>query len=191
MSYGYNSDVKTRQYLTSGSQLGELVSAVRTVTRSPGTWEETASAVAGQLRLHLPGPEMLTSEQRYGDPLGYRCHVLHAESDGSFSVVALVWRPGQATPVHDHVSWCVTGIVQGIEHEERFELQDGWLVQSGTSDSLPGEVTGLAPPGDIHRVVNTGPETAISLHVYGTDVGRLSSSIRRIYDQPMVAGESG
>jgi 3-mercaptopropionate dioxygenase len=179
--------VKSSQYLDAGSLLGDLVGAVRTATRSPGTWEEIASAVASQLRLHLPGPEILTSEQRYGDPLGYRCHLLHAEPDGSFSVVALVWRPGQATPVHDHVSWCVTGILQGTEHEERFVLSDGWLVQSGTSDSGAGEVTGLVPPGDIHLVRNAGPQAAISLHVYGTDVSRLSSSIRRVYDQPIVA----
>jgi predicted metal-dependent enzyme (double-stranded beta helix superfamily) len=44
---------------------------------------------------------------RNGDPATYRCHLLHAEPDGSFSVVALVWRPGQATPIHDHVTWCV------------------------------------------------------------------------------------
>jgi predicted metal-dependent enzyme (double-stranded beta helix superfamily) len=49
-------------------------------------------------------------------------------------------------------------------------------------------VTGLAPPGDIHRVRNDGPQTAISLHIYGTDIGRLGSSVRRNYDLPVVAG---
>jgi predicted metal-dependent enzyme (double-stranded beta helix superfamily) len=65
------------------------------------------------LWLNLPGPQILTAEQRYGDPATYRCHLLHAEPDGSFSVVALVWRPGQATPIHDHVTWCVFGVIQG------------------------------------------------------------------------------
>jgi 3-mercaptopropionate dioxygenase len=179
--------MKTREYLSAEGRLGDLVSSVRAVTRAPGTWAETAEQVADQLRLHLPGPEVLTAEQRYGDPLGYRCHLLHAEPDGSFSVVALVWRPGQATPVHDHVTWCVIGVIQGVEHEERFELRDGWLVQVGSADASPGEVAGLAPPGDIHRVRNTGREVAISLHIYGTDVARLASSIRRVYDQPILA----
>jgi predicted metal-dependent enzyme (double-stranded beta helix superfamily) len=53
--------------------------------------------------------------------------------------------------------------------------------------SATGDVTGLAPPGDIHRVRNTGNQTAISLHIYGTDVSRLGSSIRRVYHQPVVA----
>jgi 3-mercaptopropionate dioxygenase len=180
--------MKTRQYLGAESRLGDLIAGVRSVTRLSGGWPQTAALVADQLRLHLPGPEILTAEQRYGDPLEYRCHLLHAEPDGSFSVVALVWRPGQATPVHDHVTWCVIGVIQGVEHEERFELRDGWLVQTGSADSEVGEVTGLTPPGDIHRVRNTGSEVAISLHIYGTDISRVGSSVRRTYDQPMVAG---
>jgi predicted metal-dependent enzyme (double-stranded beta helix superfamily) len=39
---------------------------------------------------------------------------------------------------------------------------------------------------DEHRVRNAGDETAISIHVYGTDVSRIGSSVRRYYDQPAV-----
>jgi predicted metal-dependent enzyme (double-stranded beta helix superfamily) len=175
-----------------GRCLGGLVSAVRAVTRSGESWAETADLAADVLWLHMPGPEILTAEQRYGDPTGYRCHLLHAEPDGSFSVVALVWRPGQATPIHDHVTWCVFGVIQGAEHEERYTLRgDGWLEQTGTAVNATGDVTGLAPPGDIHRVRNDGAQTAISLHIYGTDVSRLGSSVRRVYDLPVVAGIPG
>ena len=60
---------------------------------------------------------MLTAEQRVGDPRSYRSHVLHIEPDGAFSIVALVWRPGQVTPIHDHVTWCVFGVIEGVEYE--------------------------------------------------------------------------
>lgn len=171
-------------------RFGDLIGAVRAVTQRRLSWEATADLVAALLREHLPSPQILTSEQRYGDPLGYRCHLLHAESDGSFSVVALVWRPGQATPVHDHVTWCVAGVIQGTEHEERYALRDdGWLEEAGRSVSAVGDVFGLAPPGDIHLVRNDGTQTAISLHIYGTDVSRLRSSVRRVYDLPVVAGD--
>lgn len=171
-----------------GRCLGNLISAVRTATRQRASWAETAGLVAGQLRLHMPTPEILTAEQRYGDPTKYRCHLLHAEPDGSFSVMALVWRPGQATPIHDHVTWCAFGVIQGAEREERYVLRDdGWLEQDGASVNVTGDVAGLAPPGDIHRVHNAGAETAISLHIYGTDIIRLGSSVRRIYDLPVVA----
>jgi predicted metal-dependent enzyme (double-stranded beta helix superfamily) len=83
----------------------------------------------------------------------------------------------------------VAGVIQGTEHEERYLLRDdGWLEQAGASVNATGDVTGLAPPGDIHRVRNDGPQTAISLHIYGTDIGRLGSSVRRSYDLPVVAG---
>lgn len=45
-----------------------------------------------------------------------------------------------------------------------------------------GEVGGFAPPGDIHRIRNVGDESAISLHVYGTDITRVGSSARRFYN---------
>jgi len=175
-----------------GQDLGNLISAVRGATRAGASWAETADLVADVLWLHMPGPEILTAEQRYGDPAAYRCHLLHAEPDGLFSVVALVWRPGQATPIHDHVTWCVFGVIQGAEHEERYTLRDdGWLELAGTAVNATGDVAGLAPPGDIHRVRNAGTETAISLHIYGTDISRLGSSVRRVYDLPVVAGIPG
>jgi 3-mercaptopropionate dioxygenase len=187
--------MKSRQTacpVDAGRGLGNLVSAVRAVTRRGASWAEAAGLVADQLRLHLPGPQILTAEQRYGDPATYRCHLLHAEPDGTFSVTALVWRPGQATPIHDHVTWCVFGVIQGAEHEERYTLRgDGWLEQTGTAVNVTGDVAGLAPPGDIHRVRNAGTQTAISVHVYGTDISRLDSSVRRIYDLPVVAGMPG
>ena len=160
-------------------ELDELVSAVRASVELHADWRRTAELVADDVRRHLPSPGVLTAEQRVGDPDGHRSHVLHIEPDGSFSIVGLVWRPGQVTPIHDHVTWCVFGVIQGVEHEELFDAD---LNLIGESDNHVGDVSGFAPPGDIHRVHNTGDETAISIHVYGTDVTRVGSSARRYYD---------
>jgi 3-mercaptopropionate dioxygenase len=170
--------------------LDELVAAVRTVVEEHGDWQQTARLVASELKRHLPSADVLTSEQRIGDPEGYRSYPLHTEPDGSFSIVALVWRPGQVTPIHDHVTWCVFGVIQGVEHEELFRLDEDaeLLVEVGASTNEAGEVNGFAPPGDIHRVRNAGDRTAISIHIYGTDVSRIGSSVRRYYDQPVVSG---
>ena len=156
-----------------------LVAGIRTAIDSHADWEATAQRVAEQLRRHLPAPDVLTAEQRLGSPDDYVGHNLHVEPDGSFSIVALVWRPGQITRIHDHVTWCVLGVIQGVEHEELFDAD---LKLIGESDNHVGDVSGFAPPGDIHRVRNTGEETAISIHVYGTDVTRVGSSARRYYD---------
>jgi 3-mercaptopropionate dioxygenase len=173
------------QHVASG--LDELVRGVRSAVSRHANWRETARLVAGELARHLPSPAMLTAEQRIGDPQGYRSHLLHAEADGSFSIVALVWRPGQVTPIHDHVTWCVFGVIQGEEYEEIFTLDEknGCLVESGTNSNRAAEVGGFAPPGDIHRVRNAGEDTAISIHIYGTDVSRIGSSVRRSYDLPV------
>jgi predicted metal-dependent enzyme (double-stranded beta helix superfamily) len=99
----------------------------------------------------------------------------------------MVWLPGQVTPVHDHVSWCVTGVLQGAEHEEVFALRPGGraLEETARRRNPAGTVSGFAPPGDIHRVRNGGDGIAVSMHVYGADISRLGSSIRREYDLPV------
>ena len=160
-------------------RLTDLVDGVRAAVAVHADWADTAHLVAEELRHHLPGPDVLTAEQRLGSADDYCAYPLHAEPDGSFSIVGLVWRPGQFTRIHDHVTWCVLGVIQGVEHEELFDAD---LNLIGESDNHVGDVSGFAPPGDIHRVRNTGDETAISIHVYGTDVTRVGSSARRYYD---------
>lgn len=161
-------------------RLTELVTGVRTGVDAHANWSDTAQLVAEQLRQHLPSPDVLTTEQRLGSPDGYCSHTLHVEPDGAFSIIAVVWRPGQLTRIHDHMTWCVFGVVQGVEHEELFDAD---LNPIGSSDNHVGDVSGFAPPGDIHRVHNNAAETtAISIHIYGTDVTRVDSSVRRYYD---------
>jgi 3-mercaptopropionate dioxygenase len=159
-------------------RLASLIAGVRSALSTPTRADLTVRLVADQLRQHLPGPDILTPEQRMGDPRQYATHPLHIEPN-AFTIVALVWRPGQRTRIHDHISWCVFGVIQGFEHEELFDRN---LKRLGTSESYPGDVSGFAPPGDIHRVRNVSDTTAISLHIYGADLSRVGTSVRRYYD---------
>ena len=161
------------------SQIDTLAAGVRRAVAKQASRAETAQLVAAQLRRNLPTPEILTPEQRAGADDGYRSHILHAEPGGAFSIIGLVWRPGQITRIHDHLTWCVFGVIAGVEHEDLFDAD---LNVIGRSDNHVGDVSGFAPPGDIHRVHNTADTTAISIHVYGTDVTRIGSSVRRYYD---------
>jgi 3-mercaptopropionate dioxygenase len=167
--------------------LDGLVLAVPEVVERDEDWQATALYVAAALERHLPTSDVLTSDQRASDPEAYRSHVLHVEPDGSFSIVALVWLPGHVTPIHDHVTWCVIGVVQGLGHEELSTLDEerDRLTEAGNATNQVGDVSGFAPPGDIHRVRNVGSQTAISIHVYGTDVSRVGSSVRRYYRVPV------
>ncbi|MGH3164600.1 MAG: cysteine dioxygenase [Trebonia sp.] len=150
-----------------------------------GCWQDTADRVASVLRRDLPGASLLTPAQLAGDPSGYQTHLLYAEPDGSFSVTMMVWRPGQETMIHDHLSWCVTAVLQGTEYEEIFTLRGDHLEVAARNGNPVGTVSGFAPPGDIHRVRNSGATTAVSMHVYGTDISRVGSSIRREYTLPV------
>ncbi len=170
-------------------RLTSMVDALREQVRKGASEAETADLVARALHPFLTESGLLGDHQRVGDPARYLQHVLHVEPDAGFSVVALVWLPGQQTPVHDHVAWCVTGVYEGTESEQRYELRgcgrDAYLVPVQRVTNPTGEVCGFAPPGDIHRVRNCGDTTAISIHVYGADIGALGTSVRRQYDLPV------
>ena len=162
----------------------DLTQAIRAQVRRGLDWSRTADGVVDTLRDRLPAPtDILPMSLRRGDPACYQSHLLHAEPDGSFSIAVMVWLPGQLTPIHDHVAWCVTAVLQGCEYEEIFALSDGGrtLIPMTRRVNPPGTVSGFAPPGDIHRVRNTGHNVAISMHVYGADISRLGTSIRREY----------
>lgn len=168
-----------------------LIDSIRSTVRSGPASEDAASSVARVLEDWLATNPTVPGQYRRSDPDNYVQHVVHAEPDGSFSVVALVWLPGQRTNIHDHVSWCVTGVCEGEEREERYELRgdDSCVVPVAEVTNPVGTVCGFAPPGDIHRVRNSGDALTISLHVYGADISELGSSIRRSYSLPVVAAE--
>src|SRR4051812_45728655 len=169
----------TTTAVAASTDLSELIAGVRAAVGRHLSWSETAQLVADELRTHLPSPEVLSAEQRLGSPDTYRGHTLYVEPDGTFSIIGLVWRPGQMTRIHDHVTWCAFGVIQGVEHED---LYDAELNLVGQSDTLVGDVSGFAPRGDIPRVHNPGDPPAISTHVYGPDVPRIGPSARRYYD---------
>ncbi|MEV7193800.1 cysteine dioxygenase family protein [Streptomyces sp. NPDC093510] len=172
----------------------EMVEALRSRiggTRSaagadgPEPWQEAEDVLAS----FLGHSDLLTPEQWEADPQSYRQHLLHADPDDGFSVVALVWLPGQRTPVHDHVAWCVVGVHHGEEEEEHFRICDDeqgtHLVLVARSVNPEGSVTSVQPPGDIHLVHNRTEGKVISVHIYGADLTARGSSIRRCYDMPI------
>ncbi len=167
----------------------ELVAGVRRIVRSQSDARRIGHAVAAVLQPCLGRREFLHAEQLEPDETDYRQHILHVEPDGSFSIVALVWLPGQCTPVHDHVSWCVVGVHFGQEHETVYELggddTDPHLVVIARGINPTQSVATLLPPGDIHHVANGGGAVAVSLHIYGADISVLGSSIRRRYTLPV------
>ena len=115
------------------------------------------------------------------DPDGYRIHRLHVDPAGRFSVSAMVWGPGQGTPIHDHTVWGMVGVLKGRERCEEFSplLEPGGpLVQGHVHELAPGDIDLVSPTiGDIHRVSNALEDgVSVSIHVYGGDIGAIERS---------------
>lgn len=116
--------------------------------------------------------------QHYRDSdAGYTRNLVFDEPDASLSLYAIVWRPGQWTPVHDHGSWGVVGVLEGVLEERSYvrvsadrgadEQID--LVRGGTLLLQRGSVTSFVPnPDHIHVTgVPDDRPRAVSLHLYG------------------------
>jgi 3-mercaptopropionate dioxygenase len=128
--------------------------------------------------------ELIDQATTFLEPQHYRCDTQHYARnlvydapDGSLSLYTLVWLPGQWTPVHDHGSWGVVGVLEGMLEERSYVrlspdrgADEGiHLVRSGVILLGRGTVTSFVPNPDHIHVTGVPPERprAVSLHLYG------------------------
>ncbi len=77
--------------------------------------------------------------------------------------------PGHRTPIHDHTVWGLVGVMRGVEMCEEFSPD---IRKTNSHEVKPGDVDRVSPRiGDVHVVSNAGPLTAVSIHVYGANIG--------------------
>jgi predicted metal-dependent enzyme (double-stranded beta helix superfamily) len=150
-------------------------------------------AIEPLLRRLLTEPDWLEEKYRRAIPSkAYAQYLLYRPADRDFSIVSFVWNPGHGSPIHDHCTWGVIGQYEGEEEESRFRISDNRLEKVGVVRSRPGTVSYVYPPSrDIHQIVNLSGAPAISIHIYGGDIG---SQRRNTYDpntaamQPFISG---
>jgi len=124
--------------------------------------------------------EIVPDQYRQPLPNKYAQYLLYKPADGAFVVIAFIWGPSQASPVHDHQVWGLVGQMEGSVQERRYRrLDDGSnpdradLQLIDTVVCHPGEIGFVYPPAaDIHDVSNPFNEVAITIHVYGADIGQ-------------------
>ena len=132
------------------------------------------------MRLLQHAGSFLRPEHLQGSPAGYTRNLIHAAPDHSLSLYALVWLPGQWTPVHDHGSWGVVGVVEGVLEERSFVRLSAQPSDTGADRGIvlarggivllpPGAVTTFVPNPDHIHVTGVPAERprAVSLHLYG------------------------
>ncbi len=102
-------------------------------------------------------------------------YLLHCDPLERFSVVSVVLGPSQKMPVHDHLTWCLSGVLRGMEHfeEYRHEGEGRPMLKTGDHIGPQGEIEAVSPSiGDIHTISNAMPyRTTVSIHVFGANIG--------------------
>ena len=123
--------------------------------------------------------DFLEPSHRHSEAGKYTRNLIFAPYDNTLSFYAIVWRPGQWTPIHDHGTWGVVGVVEGLLEEQGFVRTDDndganndvgiTLAPGGLVLLPPGAVATFVPnPDHIHQtgVADDRPST-LSLHLYG------------------------
>jgi predicted metal-dependent enzyme (double-stranded beta helix superfamily) len=116
----------------------------------------------------------------------YVRHLAYADPQGAYSVVYLIWWPGQYSPVHGHRTWCTYRVLRGTLAEEHFrwDADAQAALPCGRIARREGDVV-AAPPGlgQIHRLGNdgsAGPAPAVSLHVYGVARDAIATGVNHV-----------
>jgi predicted metal-dependent enzyme (double-stranded beta helix superfamily) len=134
--------------------------------------------VAARLEALLREDDLLAPEHREADPARYRKHVLHGDPAGRFTVLAIVWEPGQHTDVHGHTAWGAVGIYEGTPDVTCYDCEE---VGDGRHRAVPVKSLRCGPgdvavvrPGlrDVHRIANGTDASAVTIHTYGCDLVR-------------------
>lgn len=113
---------------------------------------------------------------------GYRQYLLHCDPLERFAIVSFVWRPGQCTPLHDHLTWGLVAQLRGQEMCREYAPCIGrpGYEETGRHVMRRGDIDRVSPTlGDTHVVSNVGDGTSISIHVYGANIGRVR---RHVFD---------
>ncbi|WP_240782619.1 cysteine dioxygenase family protein [Roseococcus sp. SYP-B2431] len=153
----------TRPDSSASTRLDAMLRDIRLAARTQ--LEGRPAAVAAAIAPHLDDPKLLAGKDCPCCPDRYIRHLLD-EGDG-YAVVALVWRPGQMSPVHAHRTWCALGVHRGVLSEHFFAPGETPCPNAVHLRGRGAVSHGPADPDLIHRIANCGAEVAVSIHVYG------------------------
>jgi predicted metal-dependent enzyme (double-stranded beta helix superfamily) len=164
--------------MKSVARLREFVAGMTRLVERHGADEPRMLDEGGKLLSDLVShDDWLPEEFAAPSPESYRQYLLYCDPLERFSVVSFVWMPGHRTPIHDHTVWGLVGVMRGEELCEEFSPS---IQKTNSHKSQPGDVDRVSPSiGDIHVVSNPGTEVAVSIHVYGANIGAVR---RHTYD---------
>lgn len=125
----------------------------------------------------------------------YGSYLLYLSEAADLCIVLDIFLAQQAAIAHNHLCWCVFSCLEGVEREELYHVPDDLSsapVKALSRLRKPGEVTQAdAAPGAFHQVSCADGELAISLHIYGADIGTLDRQMWDDAAKRFVAFRSG
>lgn len=143
--------------------------------------DERSGAVAEAIGAFAADPLLLEGRDCPCCPERYVRHLLHSDPAGGYAVVALVWRPGQMSPVHGHRTWCALAVHQGVLTETYYEAGDPPVPTAARLLSAGATSHGAGGATMIHRIANLSCRTAISIHCYGVAFDRFGTDVNEIH----------
>jgi predicted metal-dependent enzyme (double-stranded beta helix superfamily) len=157
-----------------------MLADVADAARAPLDYRDRA--VAAALAPYLGHPGLLEGRDCPCNPERYTRHLLHDDPQSGYAVVAIVWAPGQMSPVHGHRTWCALGVQRGWLTETFFRTDEGRLLPTSCVARRPGDTSHApADPNAIHRMANLGTQEAVSLHVYGVPFGNFAEGVNEVW----------
>ena len=159
--------------------LEKFVEQCREVIRGDYPPAESVEKIVPLMYNLLSGDKsFLKPEHFQSDPDHYARNAIFIDEGNLMSLYALVWQPGQWTPIHDHGTWGVVGVHEGALEERSYmradsqtgaELDNIDLLRGGVILLPPDAVTSFVPnPDHIHVSGNPSPDKrVVSLHLYG------------------------
>ena len=142
--------------------------------------EKLHAAVSGALAAAVSRRDWLKDEQQCADESQYARHVLHADPLGRYTVVSLVWGPGQQSPIHAHHTWCSVAVYRGEISETFYAAERDGPVPLRTVRRGAGTLSFDSGDSGIHRIANPAGDTAVSIHVYGIDSAQVATGVNRV-----------
>jgi predicted metal-dependent enzyme (double-stranded beta helix superfamily) len=125
-------------------------------------------------------PALLSPAQREGSPDSYRRHLLAADPHGRYAIAALVWMPGQASPVHAHRTWCGYAVLDGTLSETVYDWNEAQqlAIETRSHPRASGAVSFVrAGRSGIHQLGNASDAPAVSLHIYGVEGTQIATHV--------------
>lgn len=95
-----------------------------------------------------------------------------------YHVLALCWKSGQRSPIHNHAgSTCGLRILRGVATETVFETTPSGLIKAVTSTDMGEKGVACTQDADIHQVSNLQSEgdDLVTLHIYSPPLLRMDT----------------